>query len=140
MIIRSDLIDSPAFSPNRDIIIEEWIRIKWAIVMSSVSKIVFGIFLICSLCASVWAQATAQINGAVKDQSGAVLPGVEITVTQADTSAKRTAVTDENGSYILSNLPIGPYRLEAALPGFRTYVQTGILLQVNSNPVVNAVL
>ena len=108
--------------------------------MSSVSKVVIGILLICSMCSSVWAQATAQINGAVKDQTGAVLPGVEITVTQADTGAKRTAVTDETGSYILSSLPIGPYRLEAALPGFRTYVQTGIVLQVNSNPVINAVL
>ena len=37
--------------------------------MSSVSKVVFGILLICSLCTSVWAQATAQINGAVKDQN-----------------------------------------------------------------------
>ena len=35
---------------------------------------------------------------------------------------------------------IGPYRLEATLPGFRTFAQTGIVLQVNSNPVINAVL
>lgn len=42
--------------------------------------------------------------------------------------------------YVLPNLPIGPYRLEVSLPGFRTYVQTGIVLQVNSNPVINPVL
>ena len=87
-----------------------------------------------------WAQATAQIAGTVRDQSGAVLPGVEVTVVQTDTAAARTAVSNETGSYILSNLPIGPYRLEAALPGFRTFVQTGIVLQVNSAPVVNPVL
>ena len=40
-----------------------------------------------------WAQATAQISGSVKDQTGAVLPGVEITVTQTATGGKRTAVT-----------------------------------------------
>ena len=44
------------------------------------------------------------------------------------------------GSYTLSNLPIGPYRLEVTLSGFRTYVQTGIVLQVNSNPVLRATL
>ena len=37
-------------------------------------------------------------------------------------------------------MPIGPYRLEISLQGFRTYVQTGIVLQVNANPVINASL
>jgi hypothetical protein len=107
-------------------------------------RIILAIFtaalLFAVTCSDIWAQATAQISGTVKDQSGAVLPGVEITVTQTETGTSRTALTNETGSYILSNLPIGPYRLEAALPGFRTYVQTGIVLQVNSSPVVNAVL
>ena len=90
--------------------------------------------------AGAWAQSTAEVSGAVKDQTGAVLPGVEVTATQTDTGFKRTAVTNETGSYLLTNLPIGPYRLEAGLPGFRTYVQTGIVLQVDGNPVINAVL
>src|SRR5215510_13614448 len=89
---------------------------------------------------SAWAQATAQISGVAKDQSGAVLPGVEITVTQTDTGISRTALTNETGSYVLPNLATGPYRLEATLPGFRTYAQTGIVLQVNSSPVVNVTL
>src|SRR6266511_4102119 len=91
-------------------------------------------------CASLRAQATAQISGAVRDQSGAVLPGVEVTATQTDTGIVRTAVTNETGSYVLPNLAVGPFRLEAALPGFRTYVQTGIVLQVNSNPAINPTL
>jgi uncharacterized protein YfaS (alpha-2-macroglobulin family) len=65
---------------------------------------------------NLWAQATAQIAGTVKDQSGAVLPGVEVAVTQTETAVMRSAVTNETGSYVLSNLPIGPYRMEAALP------------------------
>src|SRR5437868_3029071 len=90
----------------------------------------------------VWAQAvsTSQITGTVKDQTGAVLPGAEITVTQTDTGARRTVLSDETGSYILANLPIGPYRLEVGLPGFRTYLQTGIVLQVGSNPTIPVVL
>jgi len=86
---------------------------------------------------AAWGQATAQISGTVRDPSGAVLPGVEITATQTDTGIARTTVTNETGSYVLPSLPLGPYRLEAALSGFRTFVQTGILLQVNSNPAIN---
>src|SRR6059036_185103 len=98
--------------------------------------------LVISFCSTgnLWAQATAQISGTAKDQSGAVLPGVEIRATQTDTGITRDAVTNETGSYVLQNLPIGPYRLEATLPGFRTYAQTGIVLQVNSSPAVNVVL
>ena len=89
---------------------------------------------------AVWAQVTAQISGTVKDPSGAVLPGVEVTATNTGTGVSRNAVTNETGGYVLPNLPIGPYRLEAALPGFRTFVQTGIVLQGNTTPVINPIL
>ncbi len=98
------------------------------------------LFILALSCASLFAQATAQISGTARDQSGAVLPGVEITATQTDTGITRTTVTNETGSYVLPNLALGPYRLEAGLPGFRTYAQTGIVLQVNSSPVINVVL
>src|SRR5256712_8307407 len=95
-----------------------------------------GLFL--CLCSSIaWGQSTAQINGTVTDQSGAVLPGVEITATQTETGLNRSIVSNETGSYVLQNLPVGPYRLEAGLPGFRKFAQTGIVLQVGSNPVIN---
>jgi hypothetical protein len=89
---------------------------------------------------SAWAQATATISGTVRDQSGAVLPGVTITVTQQETGLLRTTVSNDTGSYVLPNLPLGPYRLEAMLQGFATFVQTTIVLQVNSSPVVNPVM
>jgi hypothetical protein len=89
---------------------------------------------------AAWAQGTAQINGTVTDESGAVLPGVTVTVTQTDTGLVRTTVTDGTGGYVLPNLPTGPYRLEVALQGFRSYVQTGIVLQVGGTPTVDAVL
>ncbi len=99
-----------------------------------------AVLLLATTPTGVWAQSTAQINGRVTDQSGAVLPGVEVTATQTATGITRTAVTDESGSYTLQSLPVGPYRLEAGLPGFRTFVQTGIVLQVSANPAINPVL
>ena len=89
---------------------------------------------------AAWAQATAQLSGTVRDESGAVLPGVTVTATQTDTGLVRTTITNETGGYLLTNLPTGPYRLEVALQGFRTYVQTGIVLQVGGTPTINAVL
>src|SRR5579862_270097 len=86
------------------------------------------------------AQGTATINGTVKDPSGAVLPGVEVTATQTSTNVSRQSVSDERGNFILPNLPVGPYKVEAALPGFRTFVQTGIELGVNQNPNLNVTM
>src|SRR6267378_1724747 len=90
-------------------------------------------FLYSVTCVDAAAQATAQITGTAKDQTGAVLPGVEIVVTQSQTGATRNTVTNEAGLFILPSLPLGSYQLEASLPGFRTYVQTGIVLQVDNN-------
>ena len=78
--------------------------------------------------APAWAQATAELNGRVTDSSGAVLPGVTVTATQTATGLVRTVVTDGDGNYLISNLPTGPYRLEVSLQGFKSYVQTGLVL------------
>src|SRR5436190_5089465 len=84
--------------------------------------------------------AIAQISGVVSDDSGAALPGVEVQVTQTATGATRFVVTDVRGGFVLPNLPIGPYKLEAKLHGFATYVQTGITLTVGATPVINVTL
>src|SRR5262245_30683325 len=108
--------------------------------MKSLTHGFLGALIVVLTTVTAWAQATAQMSGTVRDESGAVLPGVTVTVTQTDTAVVRTAVTDESGAYGLPNLPTGPYRLEATLQGFRTYQQTGIVLQVGATPVINAVL
>jgi hypothetical protein len=100
----------------------------------------FGAAVLVLSTAFAFAQATAELNGRVTDESGAVLPGVTVTATQTDTGLTRSVVTDGNGRYVMPNLPTGPYRLEVGLQGFRTYVQTGIVLQVAATPTINAVL
>ena len=107
--------------------------------MRSLHVVVFCVFVIFAR-GSAWAQATAELNGRVTDESGAVLPGVTVTATQADTGFTRTVVTDDAGNWVMPNLPTGPYRLEVSLQGFRTYIQTGIVLQVDARPTINAAL
>ncbi len=89
-----------------------------------------------------WSQATSsvQISGTVTDNQNASISGARVKATQVDTGREFTATTSAEGAYALPNLPIGPYRFEAAADGFRTYVQTGIVLQVNTNPVINVAL
>src|SRR5262245_51603279 len=97
------------------------------------ARLLWTLFVVLFNLSFVWGQgSTAQITGSVTEPTGAVLPGVEVTATQTETAVSRTAVSNETGAYVLPNLPVGPYRLEAALPGFRTFAQTGIVLQVNS--------
>src|SRR4029450_10594184 len=107
--------------------------------MSRMRGILVGAVLLLAA-TNAWAQATAQINGTVSDSSGAVLPGVSVVAIQTDTGFRREVVTDQAGAYALLNLPIGPYRLEASLQGFRSYVQTGIVLPVNRHPVIRVTL
>ena len=71
--------------------------------------------IVCFLtCAYVFGQAVSQISGTATDPSGAAVPGVEIKLTQLETGVARTATSDGTGNYIVSNLPLGPYRLEAS--------------------------
>ena len=86
------------------------------------------------------AVAGSQVSGVVKDSSGGVLPGVEVTMTKTDTGTSRTVFTGGDGGYVFPNLPVGPYRLKVALQGFNTYVQENIVLQVNTNPTIDVSL
>src|SRR3982751_1934191 len=104
--------------------------------MKRVWGFVCSVFILLLVSANAFAQAgaNAQISGVVKDASGGVLPGVSVTATQTDTGLKRDTTTEVDGTYVIPNLPAGPYRLEAMLQGFRGFQQTGITLQVGASP------
>ena len=97
-----------------------------------------GIFALS--CAAVFAQATSQIQGNVADPSGSPVPGAEVKATQTETGTVRTATTGSDGGYVLSSLALGPYKLEVSKEGFSTYLQTGIVLQVATNPTIDVQL
>jgi hypothetical protein len=92
-------------------------------------------------CAAAWGQgSTAQITGSVKDATGGAVPGAEVKATQTATGANRTVTSGADGSFIMQDLPIGPWQVEVSKEGFSKYVQTGIILQVDSSSVVDAQL
>ncbi len=106
-------------------------------------NVFLGAALVCLLSTGTgWAQAVAgsQVSGIVRDASGGALPGAEVTITKIDTGAVRTTFTTEDGSYILPNLPVGPYQLKVVLQGFTTYIRDGLILQVSTNPRIDVTM
>ena len=91
---------------------------------------------------STLAQAVsgAQIHGVITDASGGVVPSAQVKATQTDTGQVRTTVSNSDGSYVLPNLPVGPYSFEVTSTAFKNYVQSGIVLQVGNNVQVNVLL
>jgi hypothetical protein len=80
------------------------------------------------------------IEGTVTDTSGAVLPGVAVTVTNTDTGAVRSVVTNDKGAYRALLLPLGTYKVTAELSGFKTFEQSGVALSAGQTAVVNVTL
>jgi hypothetical protein len=106
----------------------------------SAVRALIRVSLLLTFASVVWAQATAQIHGTVQDASGSAVPGAEVKATQTETGVSRTVSTGAAGGYVLTNLPIGPYQIEVSKEGFTKYVQSGIVLQVNSDPAIDPAL
>ena len=68
------------------------------------------------------------------------MPGATVTATNVDTQLSRDTTTDESGQYALRLLPLGNYKVEVTLTGFKTFSQTGILLEVGRNARIDATI
>src|SRR5581483_4688510 len=74
---------------------------------------------------------TGTIAGTITDSSGGRLAQAQVRVINEQTGDQRKDVTNDAGDYLFPNLPIGRYRVEAELSGFRKFIQQGIQLNVN---------
>jgi hypothetical protein len=102
------------------------------------TTVAISVFSVIALVAQ--STSVSQISGTVQDSTGSAIAGAQVRVTQTDTGLVRTTTSDSAGTYVLTNLPVGPYRMEVSKDGFSTYVQTGIVLQVNTNPTIEVSL
>jgi hypothetical protein len=93
-----------------------------------------------AIVSSALAQSTAingTLEGTVKDDQGALLPGVTVTVTNIDTGEQRVVVTNESGLYRAPLLSLGTYRVAAELQGFKKFEQTGVSLRAGQTAVID---
>lgn len=104
------------------------------------SRALAALLLFSLIGGTVWAQVTASIVGTVKDMSGGVLPGAQVTVKHTETGLTRTAATDAAGNFSMTSLPVGQYELTAEKMGFRQQVRRGLNLVVGQQAVLNLIL
>jgi hypothetical protein len=96
-----------------------------------------------ALGSAAFAQSTAingTIEGTVKDDQGALLPGVTVTVSNIDTGDQRVVVSNEGGLYRAPLLSLGTYRVAAELQGFKKFEQTGVSLRAGQTAVIDVTL
>ena len=86
------------------------------------------------------AQNSAEIEGTVRDITGAVLPGVAITIISRGSGQERQHVSDANGRFVASTLSPGDYTIRAELLNFKTQVREGVVLQVGDRARVDLVM
>ncbi|MGC2196326.1 MAG: carboxypeptidase regulatory-like domain-containing protein, partial [Terriglobales bacterium] len=104
------------------------------------TQVLLAIFcLVCSTLLS--AQSTGgRILGRVSDPTGALLANVKVTLVNQDTGVSREGVSDSDGVYNFVEIPVGTYRLEFDLPGFKKNVRKDVLLQVNQVVTLNTTM
>ena len=97
-----------------------------------------AVLLVPSLRRPLRSARLAMLTGTVTDASGAVLPGVTVTVTgESVIGGSRDAVTDENGIYRFPALPPGTYAVSAQLSGFKPFTQQDVRLQLGQTITVD---
>src|SRR5436190_19749993 len=107
-----------------------------------VGKFATALFVLVALgtCLTFAQTSTATILGTVKDTSGALIPGVGITVKHTESRLTRTVVSGERGGYSVPLLPVGPYELTTTMPGFKQVIRSGVNLVVGQEAVVDLTL
>jgi hypothetical protein len=105
-----------------------------------VRSVQLGIFIFVGLvCLPISAVAQSQFTGQVRDESGGVLPGVTVEVASPVLIQKtKSAVTDDQGRYIIVDLRPGMYRVTFTLTGFTTVAREGVELPANFVATINA--
>ena len=94
----------------------------------------------CTFVTALAQSTNATLSGVVQDSQGAFVPNAPVVATQIDTGQSRTVNSGEDGHYIITNLPIGNYKVSASSAGFKTVVVPSITLQVNQSAVLNLTL
>src|SRR5260370_6026710 len=101
---------------------------RWVVVSALFLITVFGFAVSPS---PAWAQATAALNGTVRDSAGAVVTEATVVLHNRDTSLDRTAATNSVGTYVMPDVQPGNYDLKVTKAGFGPSIKSGITLVVN---------
>src|SRR5579884_2468787 len=109
--------------------------------MKTIHVCTIAVFIIVILAVPAFSQTTGAITGRAMDNSAALIPGVDVTITSpAMIGGSRSAPTDETGSYRFTLLPPGTYRVTFALPGFKTLNIDGVDVTAGATMTINGTM
>jgi hypothetical protein len=109
--------------------------------MHGTTSVLFALFVLLLLVAPATnAQTTGRISGTVRDQTGGVIAGAALTLTNLATNSTSTTSTGSDGGYLFAVVEAGSYRLAVEHPGFKTSIQNHVQLEVNQNERLDVTL
>src|SRR5688500_3750158 len=98
--------------------------------VKSAGSLAFLFLLLFTIDTAAAQSGTGRISGIVKDGTGAVVPGVTITVTHEETGVKHDMVTNQAGLFLFPSLPVGHFTVQAQLAGFKPVINRQNVLTV----------
>jgi hypothetical protein len=129
------------FSPDERGSVWQCIHLAGGRVMRNRRRASLSLYLFLFLAIGLtWASIAGSISGLVTDSSGAVIAGAKVIATDTQTGVQTTVTTDAKGFYSLPALPVGTYDLQVSQIGFKTYTETGLVINANSALRVDATL
>src|SRR6266581_2303737 len=136
--ISNIVMDSLNIDTSKSVVLDKARLPKEVNPMKMISRAIIVVLAMVLAGASLHAQgATAAISGTVLDPSGAAIAGASITVRNVGTAFTGTVLSDDQGRYVVPELPIGDYEVQASLPGFQPVARRRIAMTVGSRPVID---
>jgi outer membrane receptor protein involved in Fe transport len=103
----------------------------------SIRRLVLLVFCLLLPVTAFAQSSTGSVSGTITDAQGGALPGVTVTVTNLDTGASRTTVSNASGYYQIALLPPGPYKAEAQLEGFQAVRRDRFVVNIGTDVALN---
>lgn len=104
------------------------------------TSLVFAFVVLCFIWTADAQEFTGNINGRVTDGTGAVIPGVTVTIKSPAMQGEKQTITDESGGYRFNLLTQGNYTVTYQLPGFKTLIREGVVVSVGRTTTLNIAL
>jgi hypothetical protein len=110
------------------------------IMQSAKGKVLFLLIAVVLVASAARAEVGGRITGAVKDQTGAVIPGATVVVINTQTGVKLTTTADQDGVFTFPVLSVGQYQIDVTSDAFKSFTKTGLVIDIDSALVVDVTL
>jgi len=107
---------------------------------STKQRILFLLIVVVLVASAARAEVGGKITGVAKDQTGSVIPGAAVFITNTQTGAKLAATTDQDGVFTFPVLSVGQYQIDVTSDAFKPYRKTGLIIDINSALVLDVTL